>query len=235
MGLELSKEGYEANSKKIQNLLDVPTPIVGGDVASFVAAANFFRNHLPNFSRVSDSLNKLPTKGKKYKKTKLEDNPQWQNEGKPAFLKLKEVLLNAQTLSPFDSELALHLATDASQTGFGGVLYQKPEPNKINFLRFFGKAFRNAQLNYSMPVKELYAIVYGLTNNHHICYGRQVSILTDSNALTYYHTVQADSRLLTNWYDILAKYHFTISHIPGTTNILPDALSRFNLISRQFF
>jgi len=105
--------------------------------------------------------------------------------------------------------------------------------NTTHFLKFFGKAFRGAQLNYSMPAKELYAIVFGLHNNHHICYGRHINILTDSNVLTYYHTVQADSRMLVNWYDILGRYNFSISHIPGDTNILPDALSRFNLTSRQ--
>ena len=30
----------------------------------------------------------------------------------------------------------------------------------------------------------------------------------------------------------LAKYNFTITHIPGITNVLPDALSRFNISTR---
>jgi len=132
-----------------------------------------------NFSRVSDTLNQLPTKGKKW------------------------------------------------------VLYQKPEPNKTNYLRFFGKAFRNAQLRYTMPRKEQFAIIYGLQTNHYLCYGRHVNVLTDSAVLTYYHSVQADSRILNNWYDILSQYSISITHIPGESNILPDAISRFNLYSRQ--
>ena len=49
---------------------------------------------------------------------------------KIAFPKLKLLLSNPQILSPYDPTLELYLDTEASQTGFEGVLYQMTADNK---------------------------------------------------------------------------------------------------------
>ena len=46
---------------------------------------------------------------------------------------------------PLDN-VELHLKTGASETGYGGILYQiNPETNKLHIIQLFSGGFKNAQ------------------------------------------------------------------------------------------
>lgn len=51
-------------------------------------------------------------------------------------------------------------------------------------------------------------------------------ILTDHRALTFALTQSKPTQMLQRWMDTLCNYDFTITHLPGIANILPDRLSR---------
>ncbi|SAL98530.1 hypothetical protein [Absidia glauca] len=39
--------------------------------------------------------------------------------------------------------------------------------------------------------------------------------------------------MMINWYDTILQYNFTVAHIPGMTNVLPDALSRLFPVEKE--
>jgi len=80
--------------------------------------------------------------------------------------------------------------------------------------------------NYSATKKELLAVIFSLRKFKEYLYGIHFTLLTDHRALVFLLAKKHDNLTLNAWLDVLLEYNFTVVHIPGIKNTLPDALSR---------
>ena len=87
------------------------------------------------------------------------------------------------------------------------------------------RALSKYEKNYKPYKLESLAIMYGLEQFRHLLYGRHFHLHTDHRALVYMFENRLHSTLA-NWLHIQLEFDFTVSHIPGVQNVLPDALSR---------
>lgn len=125
---------------------------------------------------------------------------------------------------------------DASQFGIGAVLYQLDPgytgqpllaPDKVKrFISFYSHALNPTQRNYSATKRELLAIVSALRAWDHYLYGRHFTLFTDHSALTYLFTTKSRQPMVESWIDHLTAFDFSVVHVPGKKNVIPDALSR---------
>ena len=146
----------------------------------------------------------------------------------------RTAILNAPFLKYPDYSRPFHIATDASNTGIGGVLYQ---PDTVddnvtgdNIVAIVSKKLSHSQLNYSAYKKELFAIVYCLRKFHSYVWGRSdLVIVTDHRPLVYMLSSPNLSPALQQWLDVILDYNFMIRHRDGILHVLPDALSRMYL------
>jgi len=148
-----------------------------------------------------------------------------------SFAVLKEALLRAPVMSFPDYSLPFHIATDASQTGVGGVLFQPRSADEhitpTNIVAFVSKKLQPAQQRWPAYRKELYGIVYSLRRFHAYIWGRDDLVLhTDHKPLTHILSSAELSHPLQQWLDTILDYHFTIVHRDGILNVIPDAISR---------
>jgi hypothetical protein len=123
------------------------------------------------------------------------------------------------------------LATDASQTGVGGVLYQPDDEDntmtKDNIIAIVSKQLNESQRRYPVYKKELWAVVYCLRKLHTYLHGRRdVTVLTDHKPLIHILKQQTLSAALQQWLDVVLDYDLTIKYRPGVLHVVPDALSR---------
>ena len=70
------------------------------------------------------------------------------------------------------------------------------------------------------------ALVYGLNQNYNLLSGRKFTVLTDHQALTHLFTQKQTNPLINNWLETILSFNFTLLHIPGRNNFIPDLLSR---------
>ena len=139
--------------------------------------------------------------------------------------------ISPQTCGLPDFDKPFAVATDASNAGVGGVLYQ-PSPDgdgaitPDNIVMICSKILNPSQRNYSVYKKELFAIVYCLRKFHSYLYGRHFDLYTDHKPLTYMFVSETLSVPLQQWLDVIVSYSFQIHHRDGILNVLPDALSR---------
>src|SRR6185437_4769936 len=89
-----------------------------------------------------------------------------------------------------DFNKPFHIATDASNVGVGGVLYQPDEYGGDitcdNIVAVVSKKLSGSQLNYPAYKKELLAIVHCLRHFHSYVWGQSdLIIFTDHKPLTH--------------------------------------------------
>lgn len=117
-------------------------------------------------------------------------------------------------LIPYDSELPLLLACDASPTGIAGVLSHiiKGVERPISFA---SRSLTSAEMNYSQLDREALAIIFAVDKFFMYLYGRKFKLVTDNRPLTriFYAKVPAMTagRLL-RYASFLSTFDYEIEH-----------------------
>lgn len=221
LGHVLSVHGVAADPDKLAVVRDWPEPVTGKQLQSFLGLCSFLRQHVRHYAELTAPLEDV----------KLESAVPWNNELRTSFAVLKEALLRAPVLSFPDFNRPFHIATDASQTGVGGVLFQPQSVGEhitpTNIVALVSKKLQPSQQRWPAYRKELYGIVYSLRRFHSYIWGRDDLVLhTDHKPLTYIYSSVELSHPLQQWLDTILDYSFTIVHRDGILNVIPDAISR---------
>ncbi|XP_066979099.1 uncharacterized protein [Macrobrachium rosenbergii] len=126
--------------------------------------------------------------------------------------------------------------TDASGTGFGGVLMQQhqsslatppPPLHHLMPIAYYSGYFKGAQTRWATIEKELYAIIAALLHFKPYLEGNQhVIIYTDHNPLIFLDRAKLKNNKLLRWSYILSEFNIKLQAIRGPQNILADTLSR---------
>ena len=143
--------------------------------------------------------------------------------------------MNHIKISPFDTNLKLHIHTDASAAGLGFVLSQPLEDDKEDMYRLKRKivtlgsaGLTPAQTRYSAVELEALAIFYAVSKlDYFTRYAPLVEVFTDSKTCVDYLNMDLskikNSRILTIM-EKLRSYNIKARHVGGETNFLPDRL-----------
>jgi hypothetical protein len=100
---------------KISNIHTWPLPTTGKTVSRYLGFFNYFRSSIPMYATLAAKLDSL----RNYKS--LENI--WTDKHTRAFRNLQTTLASAPVLSPPDFRYRLHVVTDASNSGTGGIIY----------------------------------------------------------------------------------------------------------------
>jgi hypothetical protein len=226
LGHKTSSEGISPDPAKVKSISDCPTPTSTEALQTFLGMAGFLHPYVRHYAEIAGPLHEL-----------VHATPfVWSELHEKHFNLLKNAIARAPLLHYPDMSLPFHVATDASNTGIGGVLYQPRSPNEPlslnNIVEFHSRKLTQSEKNYSPYKKELLAVVECLRRFHSFLWGHSpVVIETDHKPLVCVHTSDSLSPALAQWLDVLLEYNFTVVHKPGRLNIVPDALSRMYLDS----
>ena len=121
--------------------------------------------------------------------------------------------------------------TDASNIGYGDILKQIDPNSKQEYLiRFYSDKWKGAQLNYSVVVKEHFAVVKCVLKFQDDLHNQTFLIKTDCSSVQFMfirdfrHDVS--KQMFARWQAHLAPFDFIVQHIKGIDNHLLDFLTR---------
>ena len=224
LGYKVSAAGIEIDTDRRHRLLEAPMPTTGKKLQSWLATISFLRRHLPHLGELAAPLYDL----QKLHTARLDSHPEWHTTGLAAYNACMDLLRSPAILHTPLPDVKMQLETDASEIGYGGSLFQiDPITNEKRYIEFFSGSFKGASKNHSIPRKEMAALINGLKHCKYYLLGRQFTVWTDNMALTHLHTMAPDSIVLQRWFETISQFDFEINHIPGSSNTLPDLLSRW--------
>ncbi|KAK9731360.1 RNase H-like domain found in reverse transcriptase [Popillia japonica] len=74
----------------------------------------------------------------------------WKHNEDIIFKQVKEAILNANALVPYDANKRLYLACDASEKGIGGLLFHMNDEGEEEPIAFASRVLNDAEKNYSL-------------------------------------------------------------------------------------
>jgi len=216
LGYVIGQNGVSTDSRKIDKVVDWPTPTKLREVRSFLGLYSYYRRFVKGFSDLASPLHALTRKQAVFR---------WTAECQEAFETLKSRLVSSPVLALPCDEGQFILDTDASDHGIGAVLSQK-QNGEEKVLCFSSRLYANAELNYCVTRKELLAVVFFVKQFKQYLLGREFLVRTDHAALHWLRRTPEPIGQQGRWLEILEGFTFTIEHRPGRLHTNADALSR---------
>jgi hypothetical protein len=219
LGHRLGIHGQSADPLKIERVFTWVRPTSGKEIMAFLGFTNFIRDYVVHYASLAAPLDSL-------RHVTAISQAEWTVERVQAFEALKCAFKNASQLlqDPVQGQ-TLEVACDASQYGLGAVLFQKVA-GQFRYIEFASQSLNQAQRNYSATRRELLAVVFALNKFRYYVASAKFRLLTDHRALVYLLTQEHVNPMLSTWLETVLEFNFTIEHIAGVLNVLPDALSR---------
>ena len=179
VGRVISKEGLSMPAEKIKSALDFPRPKTVTALRGFLGLANYFQSFVPNHSNIAAPLHKITVST-----TRKHSRVTWNTETIKAFQDIRQAISQCPLMHFIDNVSPIHLYTDASNYGVGGVLFRKVR-DEMCLVSFVSKSLNFSQLNWSTIQKEAYAIFVCCTKLDPLLRDRKFIIHADHKNLTY--------------------------------------------------
>ena len=201
------------------------------ELRGFLGLTNYFAEYVPHYAEVAAPLmGKLKLSrqdGKKGSQLRLV----WTEEERVAFQAVKAKLCEKLELWQPDLDRPYELRCDASGHAIGAELRQEFE-GVWRTVGLFSRKLAKSQLNWAPREKETYAIVAALRKWSGLIGFQPVRVTTDHRALQHWATEHVDTPSgprgrRARWHETLSLFDLEVVYVPGVSNVIPDALSRW--------
>uniref|UniRef100_A0A803TR04 Gypsy retrotransposon integrase-like protein 1 n=1 Tax=Anolis carolinensis TaxID=28377 RepID=A0A803TR04_ANOCA len=231
LGFRISTKGIAMDPAKVQDVLAWEPPRTRRQLQGFLGFANFYRQFIKDFAKLSLPLTELlKTKGVgETRKTKTPGAKlNWTPECQEVFEELKRrftsqpILVHAQRDKPF----VVHC--DASEAAYGAILLQADDEGALRPCAYLSRKFTETERNWRVWEKEAFAVKAALSHWRHFLEGTeaQFEVWTDHKNLQALRTPQRLNAKQLRWAQFFNRFNFKLKFFPGTQNRMADALSR---------
>jgi len=184
----------------------------------FLGCINYIADFIPNIRIICAPLF-----------SRLRKNPPaWNNEMTQAIIQIKQLVKKLPCLGIPNPEAFLIVETDASDLGYGGILKQKIS-DKEQIVRYHSGIWHPSQKKYSTVKKEILSIVLCLQKFQDDLFNKEFLIRTDCKAAPSVLLKDVENlvskHIFARWQALLSCFDFSIEHIKGKNNSLPDFLT----------
>ncbi|KAK7579781.1 hypothetical protein V9T40_008715 [Parthenolecanium corni] len=222
LGYKIDQDGIHKTEDKIRALLEAAPPTNVSQLRSLLGLIQYYSRFCPNLATVLKPLNKRLMK----------DCFKWTKNCEKAFEEVKREIASDRVLVPYDPQLPVLLATDASPYGLGAVL-SHIYPNGIEKpICFASRSLSETEQKYSQIDKEALGIYWGVHKFFVYLYGRHFTLVTDHRPLVQiFHPSKSlpalsTSRML-HYAIFLEGFDFEIQYRPNEKHGNADFFSRF--------
>jgi hypothetical protein len=225
VGQKCTPEGRMPDVDKVDKILNWPALTTPKEARGFLGLCGTVRIWIKNYSTLAQPISELW-------RQKVEFI--WDERRQEAFASLKKIVASAPALRPIDyqSDQPVILAVDTSYIAMGMVLLQEDEKGNRRPSRYGSIPMNDRERRYSQPKLELYGLYRALRAWRLYLVGvKKLIVEVDAK---YIKGMLNEPDLQPNaainrWIQGILMFDFTLTHVPGTKHVAPDALSRREL------
>jgi hypothetical protein len=228
---------------KLMPIQQWQTPKIVTELRGFLGLCNYFSEYVDHYADAAGPLCEKLKLSREDGKKRSQKAIEWTPEDLQAFDLLNSKLAKYLELYQLDPDRPFILRCDASHYAIGAVLEQA-HPDDVGGgpidigktllvpVSFFSRNLTGSQLNWTPREKETYAIVASLRKwAGHIGF-QPVIVVTDHRSLQHWVTENVDTPSgprgrRARWHETLSQFDLEVIYVPGPTNIVADALSRY--------
>ena len=216
LGFVVGQGRISVSEEKVKAVEEFPPPTSKKQVRSFLGLCGWYRRLIPHFADLTAPLTMLLKKKQRWQWGKAQDR---------AFQKLKKALVTYPIVHCPDYDYPFFVATDASDVGIGGYLYQMVN-NEERVIAYCSRVLNPAERNYSVTERECLAVLYSLNIFRSYLEGLKFTVYTDHASLVWLQKLDKPTGRLARWILRLSQFDCVILHRKGSLMNVPDALSR---------
>lgn len=231
LGFLITPTGYSVDPSRLQGVRDLSPPQDKATLRSCLGLLNYFSSFVPRFADLAAPLYELLTKSAPY---------QWNDHHTLCLNDIRDRLLSHPLfLSHPDPALVFVLACDASDLGYGALLFQSPNAAAVDFgsptepatpmplLAVLSHRWSGSQRRWSTTEKEAYAVISALQRLRRgsmLSSQHPVVAVVDHQNLLFWSA--SENRKLMRWWSLIEEFNVSFVHRPGGAHFLADAVSR---------
>ncbi|KAH9801892.1 hypothetical protein KPL71_001193 [Citrus sinensis] len=220
LGMIIKDGHYEPGKHIAQELLHfLDQQLSRKQVQQFLGIINYIRDFIPHVDRYTHHLSALLKK----------KPPEWNADHTNAVTTLKKIAQNLPPLKLITNGKRI-LQTDASDDSWGAILLEEIN-GKDYFIAYTSGQFSDTQKHYHSVFKEILAVKNGIKKFEYHLIGHHFLIRIDSSAfpnILNFKGKTVPEKMLLRLKDWFSKYDFSVKHIKGSQNLIPDMLSRLS-------
>lgn len=222
LGHKLSAKGIDADSSKVQTIMEFRAPANKEEVRSFLGLVTYLGKFISDLGTLTEPLRNL---------TKKDIQFIWSSLHQQHFDRLKEALAKLPTLAYFDPSRRTRLIADASPVALGAVLIQFEDTQTPRVIAFASKSLTEVEKRYSQTEKESLALVWAVERFYFYLAGLEFELVTDHKPLeTIFKPTSKPPLRIERWLLRLQAFKFKVIYQSGKSNIA-DSLSRLCQLS----
>ncbi|XP_051141733.1 uncharacterized protein LOC127258782 [Andrographis paniculata] len=204
LGFLVHEKGIEIDANKAKAVLTMRSPQLVKQVQSFLEKVNYLRRFISNAAGKLKPITKLL-------RNKATDFS-WGRDQQKALEEIKEALVNPPVLVPPRGDRPLRLYLANSFDVVSSLLVQEWEDGKERAIYYLSKTLAGPELNYSMPEKMCYSLVFACTRLEHYILPRETEVVSKMDLVRLMlHRPTMQGRLM-KWAIKLAP--FALRHRP---------------------
>ena len=218
LGFSISSSGSSPTPDGVRSVQSLKRPETLKQLRSFLGSVGYYRDFIPQFTHIAIPLYDLTKKHTKFT---------WSDQANKSWISLKSSLSSDHVLIPPQLNKPYYLATDATRYTIAGVLLQKIN-DKLHPIEYFSRRLKPPETRYHTNEIEGLAIFACVKRWQHYLLFTNFTIFTDNSSMTHlFNRKDPINNRVARWLVFLASFRYTVIHIKGKDNLLPDLLSRY--------
>ncbi|XP_051140140.1 uncharacterized protein LOC127257718 [Andrographis paniculata] len=217
------EKGIEIDANKAKTVLTMRSPQSVKEVQSFLGNVNYLRRFISNAAGKLKPITKLL-------RNKATDFS-WGRDQQKALEEIKKALVNPPVLVPPRGDRPLRLYLANSFDVVSSLLVQEWEDGKERAIYYLSKTLAGPELNYSMPEKMCYSLVFASTRLEHYILPRETEVVSQMDLVRLMlHRPTMQGRLM-KWAIKLAPFalrHRPLKAVKG--QVVADLLAEFTSV-----
>ncbi|KAH9801590.1 hypothetical protein KPL71_001094 [Citrus sinensis] len=227
LGMTIKYGHYQPGKHIAQELIHFPYQNLSKrQIQQFLGIINYIRDFIPHVDHHTCQLSALLKK----------NPPSWNNNHTLAVTMLKQIAQNSPPLKLITDGRRI-LQTDASDESWGTMLLEETD-GKEHFIAYASGHFSDTQIHYHSVFKEILTVKHGIQKLKYHLIGYHFLVRMDNLAfpnIMNFKGKNVPEKMLLRLKDWFSKYDFSMKHIKGDHNLIPDMLSRLAKPDKSFF